>query len=84
MIEDSMRKTLDGLCLQSGATADINYGHGYPALVNHEEDAELIRNTAIKLFGKDDVVDKTPGYAGGGLLLLSEREERRVCMARYR
>ena len=57
MIEDSMRKTLDGLCLQSGATADINYGHGYPALVNHEEDAELIRNTAIKLFGKDDVVD---------------------------
>ena len=31
MIEDSMRKTLDGLCLQSGATADINYGHGYPA-----------------------------------------------------
>ena len=57
MIEDSMRKTLDGLCLQSGATADINYGHGYPALVNHEEDAELIRDTAIKLFGKDDVVD---------------------------
>ena len=39
------------------STADINYGHGYPALVNHEEDAELIRNTAIKLFGKDDVVD---------------------------
>ena len=57
MIEDSMRKTLDGLCLQSGATADINYGHGYPALVNHEEDDELIRDTAIKLFGKDDVVD---------------------------
>ena len=50
MIEDSMRKTLDGLCLQSGATADINYGHGYPALVNHEEDAELI----LMRIGTDD------------------------------
>ena len=41
----------------NAGTRYINYGHGYPALVNHEEDAELIRNTAIKLFGKDDVVD---------------------------
>ena len=29
MIEDSMRKLLDAICLQSGATADIVYGRGY-------------------------------------------------------
>lgn len=57
MIEESMRKLLDGLCLQYGATADIVYGHGYPALVNHEKDAALIRQTAISLFGEDEVVD---------------------------
>ena len=51
-------------------------------LVNHEEDAELIRNTAIKLFGKDDVVDvKLLAMPAEDSLLLSEREERRVCMA---
>lgn len=57
MIEDSMRKLLDGICLQSGATADIVYGRGYPALVNHDKDAALIRKTAISLFGEDGVMD---------------------------
>ncbi len=57
MIEDSMRKLLDAICLQSGATADIVYGRGYPALVNHESDAALIRKTAISLFGEEGVVD---------------------------
>lgn len=57
MIEDSMRKLLDAICLQSGATADIVYGHGYPALENHEADAALIRKTAVSLFGEDEVVD---------------------------
>lgn len=57
MIEDSMRKLLDALCLQSGATADIVYGRGYPAVVNHEEDAALIRQTAVSLFGGEQVED---------------------------
>ena len=57
MIEDSMRKLLDAICLQSGATADIVYGRGYPALVNHERDAALIKKTAVSLFGEEDVVD---------------------------
>ena len=57
MIEDSMRKLLDAICLQSGATADIVYGRGYPAPVNHESDAALIRKTAISLFGEEGVVD---------------------------
>lgn len=56
-IEHTMRTMLDALCLQSGATAEIEYGRGYPALVNHEAEAELIRNTAISLFGKDHVED---------------------------
>lgn len=57
MIEESMRKLLDALCLQSNATAEIVYGRGYPALVNHEEDVALIRKTAVSLFGEDGVVD---------------------------
>ena len=57
MIEDTMRKLLDALCLQSGATADIVYGRGYPAVVNHEEDAALIRQTAVSLFGEEQVED---------------------------
>ena len=57
MIEDSMRKLLDAICLQSGATADIVYGRGYPALVNHERDAALIKKTAVSLFGEEDVVE---------------------------
>lgn len=57
MIEDSMRKLLDALCLQSGCTAEIEYGRGYPALVNHEKDAAMFRKTAAKLFGEDAVVD---------------------------
>ncbi|MBQ1240725.1 MAG: amidohydrolase [Lachnospiraceae bacterium] len=57
MIEDSMRKLLDALCLQTGCTAEIEYGRGYPALMNHEKDAALIRETAVNLFGEEEVVD---------------------------
>ncbi len=57
MIEDALRKQLDALCLQSGATADIVYGRGYPALVNHADDVALIRKTAVSLFGEENVVD---------------------------
>lgn len=57
MIEDSMRKLLDAICFQSGATADITYGRGYPALMNHEKDAEHIRRTAANLFGEEYVVN---------------------------
>lgn len=57
MIEESMRKLLDAVCLQSGATAEITYGRGYPALVNHEEDAALVKKTAAALFGEDHVAD---------------------------
>lgn len=57
MMEDSMRKLLDAICLPSGATADIVYGRGYPALVNHEKDAAHIRKTAEKLFGEEFVQD---------------------------
>ncbi len=57
MIEESMRRLLDAICLQHGATAEIEYGHGYPALVNHEADAALIRKTAVSLFGEEGVVD---------------------------
>lgn len=76
MIEDSMRKLLDALCLQSGATADIVYGRGYPALVNHEKDAALIRKTAISLFGEDEVVDvKNPAMPAEDFsFYLRERE----------
>lgn len=82
MIEDSMRKLLDAICLQSGATADIVYGRGYPALVNHERDAVLIKKTAVSLFGEEDVVDvKNPAMPARGLFLLSEGEGRSVRMA---
>lgn len=76
MIEESMRKLLDGLCLQHGATADIVYGHGYPALVNHEKDAALIRKTAISLFGEEEVVDvKNPAMPAEDFsFYLRERE----------
>lgn len=57
MIEDALRKLLDSICLQSGATADIVYGRGYPALVNHEKDAVLIRKSAVSLFGEEEIVD---------------------------
>lgn len=57
MIEEALRKQLDALCLQSGATADIVYGRGYPALINHEADAARIRRTAVSLFGEECVED---------------------------
>ena len=76
MVEDSMRKLLDAICLQSGATAEIVYGHGYPALMNHEKDAAHIRKTAVELFGEDAVVDvKNPAMPAEDFSYYTQEKE---------
>ena len=76
MVEDSMRKLLDAICLQSGATAEIVYGHGYPALMNHEKDAAHIRKTVVDLFGEDAVVDvKNPAMPAEDFSYYTQEKE---------
>lgn len=39
-----------------GATADIDYQHGYPVLVNHEEETELARRVALDWAGEPQLI----------------------------
>ncbi|ASK60860.1 peptidase M20 [Virgibacillus phasianinus] len=40
---EEMEQIIKGVCMSNGATYTFNYLKGYPPLVNHEEEAELVR-----------------------------------------
>lgn len=48
-IINEMEKIIKGVCLSYDASYTFNYIKGYPPLVNHPDEAELILNSALKI-----------------------------------
>ncbi|WP_281347112.1 M20 family metallopeptidase [Virgibacillus doumboii] len=48
-IIDEMEKIIKGVCTANDATYDFNYEKGYPPLVNHAGDAELVLEAGEKI-----------------------------------
>jgi hippurate hydrolase len=47
-----------------GAEADVNVTVGYPALYNHPDPTERVREAALEYVGKERVVDLDPWFGG--------------------
>lgn len=57
LMEKRVREVIDGICKAHGATYTLEYVHGYPALINDKDCAELVWQVAEGLFGKDCLVE---------------------------
>ncbi|AFS69603.1 M20 family metallopeptidase [Exiguobacterium antarcticum] len=59
-----MERTIKGICEAAGATYSFHYEKGYPAVVNHAEETDLIRTVASDIVGADQVFEIAPTMGG--------------------
>lgn len=64
LIEERINSMSNHICEAHGATCEVEYGRGYPALYNHEEQTELTRDLFIEKFGEESV-ESIPERMGG-------------------
>lgn len=59
-----MERTIKGVCDAAGATYLFTYERGYPAVVNHPEETNLLRTVASDIMGADRVFEIDPTMGG--------------------
>lgn len=63
-IINEMEKILQGICLSYDASYSLNYVKGYPALINHPAEAELVLKAAEKVDEIDVIKEVRPSMGG--------------------
>lgn len=63
-IVKEMERTIKGVCDAAGATYAFRYERGYPAVVNHPAETELVRAVASDVVGADQVFEIAPTMGG--------------------
>jgi len=64
---DMILKVAQGIASTYGASVDLKYEHGYPALVNDNRATTIVEAAAIEAIGADKVKSTTPLMAGDDL-----------------
>lgn len=64
LIEEKIESMSKAICEAHGATCEVNYGRGYPALYNHPEQTNLVKDLFTEKFG-EETVEATPERMGG-------------------
>jgi amidohydrolase len=62
--EARIEKIVRGVCESMGADFELNYQRGYPATINDESIAEIVRECAAETVGSDNVIEP-PMVMGG-------------------
>lgn len=55
LVEDNMKRMIEGIAAAHGATASLDYEHGYPATVNHPNESKIAAQAAAATIGEDKV-----------------------------
>ncbi len=59
-----LRRITDGVCAAFGATGEVEYGLGYPSVLNDAAFTTLVQEVAVQTFGAERVVGIAPSMAG--------------------
>lgn len=64
LMEIEMKRVVDGTALANDCEIQFNYFRGYPAVVNHKEETEFLKEVAEHIPGIDAVVESKPQMGG--------------------
>lgn len=64
MMHDEIKRTLEATCAIYGASVEITYNWGYPAVDNNPEIADVLRAAARETLGADKVLPQRPIMGG--------------------
>ncbi|MFZ5827585.1 MAG: M20 metallopeptidase family protein [Bacillota bacterium] len=63
-VHDEIKRTLESTCAMYGATVELKYTWGYPAVLNNPEVADVLRAAAGEALGAENVRPQTPIMGG--------------------
>ncbi|HYF93878.1 MAG TPA: amidohydrolase [Symbiobacteriaceae bacterium] len=63
-LQEEVRRTLEATCSMYGATFELTWNLGYPALVNHPEITAVLRSAAEVVLGAENVFASRPTMGG--------------------
>ena len=63
-IISDMERIIRSVCEASDADYELEYIKGYPAVVNHVNETELVRESAVDVVGVDGVIEMAPLMVG--------------------
>lgn len=72
-LQEEVKRTLETTCAMYGATCEITWHFGYPALVNHPEMTEVLRTAAVEVLGADHVIAPRPTMGGEDFAYYAEK-----------
>jgi amidohydrolase len=78
-LPDRISRIMDGIATTYGATATLEYFHGYPATINAEKESWFCADVAEEIAGSPDKVDRAPVPAMGAEDFSYMLEERPGC-----
>ncbi|WP_040287127.1 M20 metallopeptidase family protein [Sporosarcina koreensis] len=64
LMEREIQRIADGTALMHDAKIDVTYTRGYPAVVNHKQETEFLRDIARDVPGVKSVVEMVPQMGG--------------------
>lgn len=64
LMEQEIRRVIEGTALANNCTIDLTYTRGYPAVVNHKEETLFVKGLAEELLGAENVNEAAPHMGG--------------------
>lgn len=59
-----MERVIKGVCDSNGASFSLDYEKGYPPVVNHEKETDIVRQCANRIVGPEAVIELEPNMIG--------------------
>ncbi|RXI99895.1 amidohydrolase [Anaerobacillus alkaliphilus] len=63
-LENEIKRVVEGICLAGDVSGNVVYEKGYPALINHHDEALQVAVLAQNIPGVDEVEDMVPQMGG--------------------
>ncbi|PYZ98834.1 peptidase M20 [Alteribacter lacisalsi] len=64
LIKDEIQRIADGTALSTGSSISLTYEKGYPAVVNHADEARLVASTLAEIDAVEEVEHRRPIMGG--------------------
>ncbi|WP_269429643.1 M20 metallopeptidase family protein [Pontibacillus marinus] len=63
-IEEKIKRIVEGTCHAAGASYKFQYKRGYPATINHEQETEILVESAKDLLKNEQIIEIPPNMGG--------------------
>src|SRR5699024_6064471 len=64
VVKEEMDRVVKGICIANDAEYELNYSEGYPPVMNHEEETELVFEASKQIPEVSKAIDVAPQMGG--------------------